>query len=290
MPDRGRLHRVALGGCLAAILLASLSLGHAQEPPAQSEAPQAAPDQQQPSQPAPAAIPSAQEQEASPKQQTLCDKAEDGPQSDLCEQWRMANAAEQQVDWLRRQFSASLWEIGALAFTLLATAAAAIAAFIAARAANRAVKVTVDTAERQLRAYLLPEKVSFIDPDDTRLAVQVAFKNTGQTPAAKVRHTTHCGVGTMDTAEERFELNEIPDRSAGSVGPGQVISSLFRQPDGNDFVLHSAAIFDDKAVFYVWGKVIYTDAFDQEQVTCFRFRYSPIQDSFVVCHRGNDAT
>lgn len=121
--------------------------------------------------------------------QKECEEAEQNNEIlDSCQQWRMANAADQTVDWARRQFWVTCGEIVALILTIAVSGCAAIAASRAATSANEAVDVASDTAKKQLRAYVSLAPAGFIyDKYTQKPKIRVEQSNTGQTPARNVR-------------------------------------------------------------------------------------------------------
>ena len=99
----------------------------------------------------------------------------------------MADLAEQQTLFAKLQ----TWLVGigtfVLVITLYLTRESVKAAIKAAGAANKSVKVTSDTARKQLRAYVSTTKADLLDPklgEPTR--ARLGFRNTGQTPAYNV--------------------------------------------------------------------------------------------------------
>lgn len=84
----------------------------------------------------------------------ICQNPENNTQADLCQQWRTAEAANEQAEYARWQLYASLAGVAGLIVSLFFTGWAARAASRAAVAAEKAVKVTSETAQRELRAFI----------------------------------------------------------------------------------------------------------------------------------------
>ena len=207
------LHYAAVRGWLIAAILClfvSVALGQTEQPKGARKGDQSAPKHTQ-SVKSPSATP--KQEQASTNQQSFCDEAKSGPENVLCQQWRMANAAEKQIGWLSKQYEATLYEISALVAAVLFTAWAAIAATMAARAADRAIVVASKTAKHQLRAYLAPDRLSLgkrRDDGPIRDFV-VIMRNFGQTPANQVTLKTRTGLSFGDNADNRWgEVNERP--------------------------------------------------------------------------------
>lgn len=125
----------------------------------------------------------------------ICEKPEDRDHADLCQQWRMAQAAKQQLVWLERQFWLTLLEIlgllAALGFSAWASIAASRAVRVgevSAKAARKAITVSMDTARRELRAYVFTETYRLEAPmKGKRPKAIFKINNAGQTPARNVR-------------------------------------------------------------------------------------------------------
>src|SRR5262245_44613735 len=83
-----------------------------------------------------------------------CSRPHDHEAADLCEQRRMAKAAEDAVWWARFQTILGTFGFVAVLVSLFFTGWAAIAASRAARSARDAVHTATTTAERELRAYV----------------------------------------------------------------------------------------------------------------------------------------
>lgn len=75
----------------------------------------------------------------------ICDKPKNHDQADLCQQWRSALAAEQQLEWSRKQFWIGTISIAGLIGSLIFTGWAAVAAGRAAQAATDTVRATRDS-------------------------------------------------------------------------------------------------------------------------------------------------
>ena len=265
MPIRhGNTYR-ALGWLIASICLWAIpALGQTQEPKAKAET--AAPEAQQadPAKPPP----TPKQKQPTPKKQALCDEAKAGPESDLCQQWRMAQAAEKQVHWTRRLYFLTFWEIGALVLTLLATAAAAIAAVIAARAARDAVKIASNTAEYQLRAYVAQEIIIWTpikQPGSKTINgynLTIRWKNCGSTPARRCR--TRLNVGFFEKGLPKDF--DYPDPPTGKAMPSTEKSHM--APNGTITntlgitVAEAQAAQRGKSKIFAWGWTEYDDIFE----------------------------
>ena len=226
MPDRGRLYRVALGGCLAAVLWASgvQSQQNAEEPPppvqegqgvaGQAPAPQhdgsEGADRQQPpaAQMMPAAPPVEHEAAADPPCGPRCEAAEKREDADLVAQQSMARSAAELLSLTESQ----LYVGGAGIFLLVVTIGFTIRATNAAVEANR---IARESAEQQLRAYVYVVESSLEWKDNRILKVTVKTKNAGQTPAYSRSDWISIGLSG--------DLNKLPNLgnpSRNDLGPG----------------------------------------------------------------------
>jgi hypothetical protein len=165
-----------------------------------------------------------------------------------------------------------------LALTFLAALAAAIftarQAYLANKqltAARDALKVSEETAKRQLRAYMFFVSAS-ITPDAGNPSYYIAsidIKNWGQTPAYNVYSWINAAVIEYPLRSNLVMAN--PGDENSDVGPGagfrmeQVIQPTLSDQDLLD-------IRSGRKQIYVWGTIRYTDAFDQPHHTDFRLR------------------
>jgi hypothetical protein len=269
MSNRYRRSYLAAGRWLVvAILLATPALGQTDEPKGSGVEGEAATQESEAQ--TPAAAPTKKKRKSARYYETLCKSATDPKDRDLCQQWRMAEAAKKQAKWTQRQFWATIAEIGALALTVLFTGWAAIAAGRAARAATKSVEVTEDTAKRQLRAYVgtisVPvEKLSVGAPP--RICINI--RNFGLTPAYKLQSwidIVHAGT------ESEVEQYSLPFRE----------SLIVLYPSGKNGNLCTADFDLDRELYdhlmdgtkniYLLGQFRYEDAFGDVRITAFRYQ------------------
>ena len=160
------------------------------------------------------------------------------------------------------------------------------------RATRSLVRGAENTAERQLRAYVLPEKCWFENFGSDRPRFRVITKNYGQTPASE----TKIWVGWRYHDQFPHELPTSPPDDL-------LMCSNFLGPLG--FTTH----FDDadlgadrrealrigEAIFFVLGTITYKDVFGKVRMTKFRFACGrdygmpDIGGTLYVCHEGNEA-
>jgi hypothetical protein len=185
-----------------------------------------------------------------------CEKPKSYSEADLCQQRRVADAAE-------RQNNINLGTLGLLAATLLATV-------IAAYAAWQTVRTMRDNAQKELRAYIFVERASITDvrkPDGYQ--VSILSKNFGKTPAKDYTHIIGIGPGAYPPPTPFPVSVPKPDRPAQTSFP----------PDGQFGRTHSmlgltpaeiARFNAGTLAIYVVGEMSYTDAFGEARKTWYR--------------------
>lgn len=199
--------------------------------------------------------------------ESTCDGTEGSRDHDLCQQWRMAGAAETQL-------VASTFGIAASVVAAIFTAWAALAAAQAAKAADAAVEITERTAKQELRAYVGAEisEISFqSDAKNLPFKFRLKITNNGATPAYQVQIFSHVDIHPVPLPDG-FDLSKgrggnNPSMAVvqpHSVTHGQSIAS--RMFDATEL----GAIREGRARrLYVYGRVAYVDAFGQPQTTDF---------------------
>jgi hypothetical protein len=252
-------HHLALGGLLVVgCLIAPAALGQPQEQVSAGNTEQAGPKENEPK------FPTFGEREYGRARtyRTICKAPYNREYADLCQQWRVAEAAEKQV--------IAIWiSNGALIFTLILTAVATWAASRAARAAEKAVEVTEGTAKQELRAYVdIKGGVIRLPLDHSEMMVRVDFSNYGQTPATNIRFWARAAL---------LEPHEFQDRE---VPTAPDTKDVILSPTNLAFVNRKIALAPgDVEAFqagrkkpYVWGLVEYTDIFGRPH--SFEFKAS----------------
>lgn len=176
----------------------------------------------------------------------------------------------------------------------------AIAARRAAIAAGRTVKTMEDTAERQLRAYVLVTAVRIenIGGGNAPEAI-VTIKNCGQTPAYELTQWSNMGLDLFPHSIDP-PMRDRPDDKMGKhpLGPN---SELFSRPTlGTKEKPRRLQAFEidglakgDIAI-YVIGRIRYRDAFGKSRITDYRFFYGGplgITDGAMAAYsEGNTTT
>lgn len=217
-------------------------------------------------------------------------EANDIARRDLTAQQAMASATEH-MKW-------SAWVqvgIGAIALFLL---------FLTVRYTKTAADHTKDmlntakegvvdarlNAERQLRAYVYVDGISVSWAGRVPEAT-VVIKNLGQTPAYRTTNVFFIGDGE-DNDFTNFEYERPLSRDDLPPGGIRNASVKFESFDTNLTVAATSGLHS----IYIWGRIEYTDAFNQPQWTEYRHRMGrkskpeiPVFD-MEPCPEGNKST
>jgi hypothetical protein len=149
-----------------------------------------------------------------------CDQGKENRKSDLCAQWKAADAAKDSADWTRRTFWLAVAGTIIGGLTLGAAAYAAFYAKAAADAASETLKHEVAMSGLQLNAILHIESVDFTDWDDG-VPPQVSFsvRNVGTQPA---RSLTIVGAWGDRYDLDAEPLNLQPCKAPKGISPNGV--------------------------------------------------------------------
>jgi len=290
MPHPSLLHlfaclRVAVCAGIVSLFALTLAPGFAvaqQDQPTEEATPeQAAPEQATPEEAAP--------ESPAPEESKVwditkpCENTQHPYQADLCQQWRAAEAAEKTAAASEQTLGVMqlLVLIGAVATLLLFLTF--IPLFMAASGARRAARNVAGGGsampaggkdrEEELRAYLDVDKLEFIETPESEGVVKakVAFRNSGQTPAFKIRSATEIGI--RDVADEALvPTMPLPDRAKSATRP-----RLGREATTVDIVQCDSSpsvadrVMNGDATIVVWGFVEYVDIFDRKRRTIFQY-------------------
>lgn len=206
---------------------------------------------------------------------------------DLAAQWSTAESASTMVLWTTAQFVIGVVGLIALGVSLWLTRTSV-------KAALTAVDLTAQTAERQLRAYVLIKKCRLRLGDDGSVSAVVKFVNTGQIPASKFMVLGTIGTLPTDGHPLRIvpperptpdTLSKAPIRPHGGATLMLAMANLVSERDRNLIAL-------GKGVVVVYGRAEYLDGFDKKRTTNFRLVYAGPWGGIrrmLVCTDGNEA-
>ena len=207
--------------------------------------------------------------------QASCDKPKDREEADLCEQRRMAKAAEDAVWWARFQTFVGSLGFGAVVASLFLAGWAAWAASQSAKAAkssaefaSKTVKIMEDTAERQLRAYIVVDYKDLHDQKsaDDRFVFHLEIRNSGQTPAYELRTNSRvCVLPHPITTDFDFVVAPQANESVVMLGPQQKreLESTAEKSFSREEMIRVADSASGWRV-YTFGTVRYEDCFRKQ--------------------------
>jgi hypothetical protein len=218
--------------------------------------------------------------EAAREQQTDtgCKAGQDRRESDLCAQWKAADAAHASAVWAEYTYWLGVVGLGIGFLTLLAAGAAAKFARDAATETKRGADAA-DNTLRSNRAWLVVDHPNFgvrhrpgqDPPPIVGLQVSLTLKNTGQSPAVS------CGLSTTSRlapfrGEPPLIEYEPPETLNAAVGQNQTISTHSIVIAGEDFARFIAHEND----IVIHAIAVYTDVFGDTHETevCMTFSFA----------------
>lgn len=244
------------------IALAGLALLGASPPQQRQDAGQAQSASAQVNQPS---LPrAAVEADETPEGGEPCREGSDNRNSDLCAQWKAADAAESSANaaWLLGVAGViiGILTLGAAIAAASYAKQAAEAGFGAIKQGEKALRQSDRTAKAELRAYVVVNDASY---DFAHMkappVVSLRLVNVGQTPAYDV-----CATGVLRFAEEpptnlRFDMRKEPRTILGRDIPinMEIVSDDDLGQPGGGRLLHAV------------GEIRYTDIFKQRWVQRF---------------------
>lgn len=218
------------------------------------------------------------------KRYNPCETTQTREDHDLCQQWRMAEAAATQASWTQGQFWVTLAEVAGLVFVVIFTGITAKDAARSAKAAEDAVDVNRISSERQLRAYLTISETSVEWGGPQTLEAVIVFQNTGQTPAYDVHHAFDITIGEPDS----FDIPKSNGPPVTSdIGAGSPMT--YRGKAGPLSDESWLGVRNRKIPLYVWGEIRYYDVFRREvRRTNYRLTLAHHTiDALSPCQGGN---
>lgn len=197
------------------------------------------------------------------KEQQPCSNPQGHDASDLCAQWRAADANERASRWGWWQLILSAIGIAGL----IATIMQGRTALEKAREANNLARVS---SERQLRAYvgILTFQVHSIRPGHWPY-FGAQYKNAGQTPAKDLICRCYLKFTTEAPNKVRFKKMTPPTASKLVLNPGVDGWGELKLKDPlstNEYL----ALRSGQATFVFAGYIVYRDVFGARHFTMFR--------------------
>lgn len=231
-----------------------------------------------------------------------CDPEKPDRASDLCAQWRAADAAADSADWTERSFWLALAGLIIGTATLIAAGAAAwfakgatVEAKRGASAAENAVAETKRIGEAQARAYVDFRvhlvKCDFDATPSPTVELTFGYINTGQTPAKDFRQWITFDSVDVDDSISVPLIQNAPGKGASKVdiGSGQ---DNFHKKVHYITAQDAIAIKLGRKAYVVCGIASYLDVFGKSHTLRFRRRlYKPAGfDRFVATNSDNTST
>lgn len=177
---------------------------------------------------------------------------------------------------------------------------AGVSAFLQFLALCVTIRIMIRTAQRQLRAYVLPDKGSLFDgtmsnpPQPVYANVPGAvltIRNTGQTPAYKVVSWARIDVAPIN--EPRLYKPQLSQVFSTTLGTGGTMPKQlwFDRPLTQEELTR---VLEGTYAIYLHGRIEYRDVFKKKRFTNFRLHYSgqfPLLQGMVFnfSEQGNDA-
>ncbi len=199
MPRGDRLPHAALRGCLIAFVLLSAGVALAEQDKDRERSgirdePHAKQEQAPPSTPLIVGTDSATAKPDPNDYRDPCAEPKTQDDADLCQQWRMAEAAEETADWTFGQVIATGLEAVLLAIAIVIASWAGYWARRAAKAGDRGVDATWDIGMAQTPAYIQVTKVTALLTERAIGAremivptISIEVTNSGNSPALAFR-------------------------------------------------------------------------------------------------------
>lgn len=221
------------------------------------------------------------------KYQPSCNNPKDGNDADLCAQW----AAVEQVAESNRLNGVNV-RLGTLAllFTIVGTGLL-IWTFMETRAVSR----------RELRAYVNVDVVGLADgthhPDRQLplgvVQTAIVIKNTGQTPAHKLRHWGEIAIERMENQSQLRAPKPLILTHAVSLpsnGTQLKVRHIPRKPSKRQI----EGIVARRYAVFVYGRIEYSDVFEDAHWTDYRMFYTgpwppPLNVSLYFSESGNES-
>jgi hypothetical protein len=232
-------------------------------------------------------IASASEQQTelakSPNQQAEpCQPGDDRRYSDLCAQWKAADAASDSAWWA--------WAAG------LSAVISTMAVLAAIRLAYQANQIARDTAKRQLRAYVFLNRIICREEIDGQgkpglYSFIAEWKNFGQTPAQNVKVFANCWHWHGSKLPSWFSFPDLHSRwgpedgRPNMIAPGERIE--LTPNSGNLLPELKQEVRNGWRRVFCWGWITYDDQFGHSHKVTYCRRIRVIGIGWSRCSMTN---
>jgi hypothetical protein len=201
-----------------------------------------------------------------PEYREPCREPKGSSESELCAQWRAANAGENSAFWAQWSF----WVSGLSAAGILA---ALILTINSNKIARSALSVSSTNTQKELRAYIynMGNSWSFVTIVESGIAYwrgSAVWQNLGNTPAKDVElqiwHYIQDSEMPIDFAFDKYEKPvRIVIAPQGSVNSSHV----------NVYYEEMIDVYEGRKYLYLWGWCRYNDIFEESPQRLTRFCY-----------------
>ena len=143
-----------------------------------------------------------------------------------------------------------------------------------------------ETARQELRAYMFVESAHLITIGNPKnVAAKVHIKNFGKTPAYKVQH--ECILRLDLIPPDKPLTVGLHGESKPTLAPGAFLYHMV-EGIGTLDAAQQAAFNSKRLAFYVFGQILYKDAFGKERFTNYRFIKTGGDAALRYCEEGNE--
>jgi hypothetical protein len=166
----------------------------------------------------------------------------------------------------------------------------------ATKAMERQNEIAVDTAQRQLRAYIVCEGASLrYDANDDPI-VSFQIRNTGTTPASELRICSRAQIADEHVDKYRLLFRTAPTPPAATVESSCILGPNLTLTQSTKTLMGTGPREQGSGYRLIFGGVIsYRDAFGRRRLTSFRYYFEPTVIpsngvySLNICGTGNKA-
>jgi hypothetical protein len=151
----------------------------------------------------------------------------------------------------------------------------------------------IATTRRHQRAYVFVSGAEIVDLEIGGIPiVQIEIKNTGQTPAYQLTHVWRCGAFDYPLQQKLLLPHNNDPVSWPHLGPGASAKAQ-RAAEKQIGSGAPADLINRATAFYVYGEILYKDAFNKARFTRYVFFHTGLPrmgpGQLVAYEKGNEA-
>jgi hypothetical protein len=202
---------------------------------------------------------------------TPCRDPQGETESDLCAQWKAANAAADGAYWAKWGFWIACIGSAFLLWQIILTRKAVEDTSEATDAMREANQIARDAARRQLRAYIAVTEIEVRGlVVGKKPSYSCIIKNTGQTPAYGLRSINIVKASLIGPDDFRIRIGKPEYISACDLGPGQEMPHVNRR--NHPLTLKEWDLINSGEICMIFAGILtYTDAFGHFRRVTFRY-------------------